>query len=136
MCKTRDEPTTATEKSNSIYPDSTRYDRSWGHLFSTFEDFLAFSWPVITVTDALTGRAHIVTRMTSIGAFLKMIKTRYVNAVPSNHASNPLSRLSSYLAFDSWPWRQIRRNYPHGRPHSQDHAFRDTSAALAYYNGL
>jgi hypothetical protein len=54
-----------------------RYDRSWGHLFESFEEFLAFSWPVITVTDARTGRAHIVTRMTSIGAFLKMIKTRY-----------------------------------------------------------
>ncbi|KAJ6589139.1 hypothetical protein B0H19DRAFT_231713 [Mycena capillaripes] len=54
------------------------YDRSWGHLFSTFEDFLAFSWPVITITDVWTGRAHIVTRLTSIGAFLKMIKTRYI----------------------------------------------------------
>lgn len=58
-----------------------RYERSWGHLFNSFEDFLAFSWPVITVTDASTGRAHIVTRMTSIGAFLKMIKTRCVNTV-------------------------------------------------------
>ncbi|KAJ7916522.1 hypothetical protein B0H13DRAFT_1997548 [Mycena leptocephala] len=56
------------------------YDRSWGHLFSTFEDFLAFSWPVITCTDTWTGRAHVVTRLTSIGAFLKMIKTRYVSS--------------------------------------------------------
>ena len=39
---------------------------------------MSFSWPVITITDALTGRAHIVTRMSSIGAFLKMIKTRYI----------------------------------------------------------
>lgn len=53
-----------------------RYDRSWGHLFESFEAFLAFSWPVITVTDALSGRAHIVTRLNSIGAFIKMIKTR------------------------------------------------------------
>jgi len=53
------------------------YERSWGHLFNTFEDFLSFSWPVITATDAYTGRAHIVTRMTSIGAFVKMIKTRF-----------------------------------------------------------
>ncbi|KAJ7076016.1 hypothetical protein B0H15DRAFT_925289 [Mycena belliarum] len=58
------------------------YDRSWGHLFSTFEDFLAFSWPVITVTDVWTGRAHIVTRLTSIGAFLKMIKTRFGETLP------------------------------------------------------
>jgi hypothetical protein len=49
-------------------------------LFSTFEDFLAFSWPVITCTDTWTGRAHVVTRLTSIGAFLKMIKTRYVSS--------------------------------------------------------
>lgn len=53
-----------------------RYDRSWGHLFSTFETFLAFGWPVICVTDSWTGRPHIVTRTNSIGAFLKMIKTR------------------------------------------------------------
>lgn len=53
-----------------------RYDRSWGHLFESFEEFLAFSWPVITVTDAISGRAHIVTRLNSIGAFIKMIKTR------------------------------------------------------------
>ncbi|KAJ7714058.1 hypothetical protein B0H16DRAFT_530991 [Mycena metata] len=58
------------------------YDRSWGPLFSTFEDFLAFSWPVITVTDVWTGRAHIVTRLTSIGAFLKMIKTRFGETLP------------------------------------------------------
>jgi hypothetical protein len=55
------------------------YDRSWGHLFSSFEEFLTFSWPVVTVTDTWTGRAHIVTRLNSIGAFLKMIKTRYVS---------------------------------------------------------
>ncbi|GAW09287.1 hypothetical protein LENED_011434 [Lentinula edodes] len=58
------------------------YDKSWGHLFSTFEEFLAFSWPVIVVTDARTGKAHIVTRLTSIGAFLKMIKTRFGETLP------------------------------------------------------
>jgi hypothetical protein len=54
-------------------------------LFESFEEFLAFSWPVITVTDEWTGKAHIVTRMTSIGAFLKMIKTRCVLVDPSTH---------------------------------------------------
>ncbi|KAA1468139.1 hypothetical protein DENSPDRAFT_373661 [Dentipellis sp. KUC8613] len=58
------------------------YERSWGHLFESFEDFLSFSWPVITITDVWTGRAHIVTRMTSIGAFLKMIKTRFGETLP------------------------------------------------------
>ncbi|KAF9476941.1 hypothetical protein BDN70DRAFT_934643 [Pholiota conissans] len=58
------------------------YDRSWGHMFESFEEFLAFSWPVITVTDALSGRAHIVTRLNSIGAFLKMIKTRFGETLP------------------------------------------------------
>jgi hypothetical protein len=43
---------------------------------------LSFSWPVITATDAYTGRAHIVTRMTSIGAFVKMIKTRFGDTLP------------------------------------------------------
>lgn len=58
------------------------HDRSWGHLFDTFEQFLTFSWPVITVTDLHTGRAHIVTRLTSIGAFLKMIRTRFGETIP------------------------------------------------------
>jgi len=58
------------------------YERSWGVFFESFEGFLAFSWPVITVTDCWTGKAHIVTRMTSIGAFLKMIKTRFGETLP------------------------------------------------------
>lgn len=55
---------------------SRRYDRSWGVFFESFEEFLTFSWPTITVTDTWTGRAHIVVRLSSIGAFLKMLKTR------------------------------------------------------------
>lgn len=58
------------------------YERSWGHLFQSFDEFLAFSWPVITVTDAWSGRAHIVTRLNSIGAFLRMIKTRFGETLP------------------------------------------------------
>lgn len=54
-----------------------RYERTWGVLFETFDEFLTFSWPVIAVTDSITGRAHIVTRLTSIGAFIRTIKTRY-----------------------------------------------------------
>ncbi|KAH7338633.1 hypothetical protein B0J17DRAFT_657913 [Rhizoctonia solani] len=53
------------------------YDRSWGHLFSSFDDFLTFGWPTVTVTDSRTGKGHIVTRAGSVGAFSKMIKTRY-----------------------------------------------------------
>ncbi|KAF9233708.1 hypothetical protein BU15DRAFT_31574, partial [Melanogaster broomeanus] len=64
------------------------YDRTWGQFFETFEQFLGFSWPVITVTDTWTGHAHIVTRMTSIGAFLKMIKTRFGETLP--HVDNIL----------------------------------------------
>ncbi|KIJ66579.1 hypothetical protein HYDPIDRAFT_38903 [Hydnomerulius pinastri MD-312] len=64
------------------------YDRTWGQFFETFEQFLGFSWPVITVTDCSTGRAHIVTRMTSVGAFLKMIKTRFGETLP--HVDNIL----------------------------------------------
>lgn len=63
--------------SDAIETVIDRYERTWGILFETFEEFLTFSWPVIIVTDCVTGRAHIVTRLTSIGAFLKMIKTRY-----------------------------------------------------------
>lgn len=59
------------------------YERSWGVMFESFDEFLTFSWPVIVVTDSWTGRAHIVTRMTSIGAFLKMIKTRFGETLPN-----------------------------------------------------
>lgn len=37
---------------------------------------------MITVTDAYTSKPHIVTRMTSVGAFLKMIKTRFGETLP------------------------------------------------------
>ncbi|RPD64609.1 hypothetical protein L227DRAFT_494356 [Lentinus tigrinus ALCF2SS1-6] len=58
------------------------YDRSWGVFFESFEEFLTFSWPTITATDTWTGRAHIVVRMSSIGAFLKMLKTRFGETLP------------------------------------------------------
>ena len=63
-------------RSTDAVLDHPRHDRTWSQFFETFEQFLAFSWPVITVTDTRTGRAHIVTRMSSISAFLKMIKSR------------------------------------------------------------
>lgn len=52
------------------------YDKTWGDLFQTFESFLGFGWPVIVVTDVYSGRAHIVTKKSSIGAFIKMVRTR------------------------------------------------------------
>ncbi|TFK90055.1 hypothetical protein K466DRAFT_404972 [Polyporus arcularius HHB13444] len=58
------------------------YDRSWGIFFESFDEFLTFSWPTITVTDTWTGRAHIVVRMSSVGAFLKMLKTRFGETLP------------------------------------------------------
>ncbi|KAI0640114.1 hypothetical protein C8Q77DRAFT_1153011 [Trametes polyzona] len=58
------------------------YERSWGVFFESFEEFLTFSWPAITVTDAYTGRAHIVVRMSTVGAFLKMLKTRFGETLP------------------------------------------------------
>ncbi|KIY66254.1 hypothetical protein CYLTODRAFT_423598 [Cylindrobasidium torrendii FP15055 ss-10] len=58
------------------------YDRSWGHLFANFGDFLAFSWPVITLTDAETGKADIVTRPSNLNAFIKMVKTRFGETLP------------------------------------------------------
>ncbi|PPQ66345.1 hypothetical protein CVT24_007182 [Panaeolus cyanescens] len=73
------------------------YERSWGHLFQSFEEFLAFDWPVITVTDAWTGRAHIVTRLTSIGAFLKMIKTRRVLQTPPDGTVTPFETTNRHL---------------------------------------
>lgn len=85
------------------------WDRSWGHLFSSFEEFLAFSWPVITVTDTWTGRAHIVTRLNSIGAFLRMIKTRFgetliqapniLQVTPFETANRHLRHISDYASY-------------------------------------
>ncbi|KAH7096449.1 hypothetical protein BKA62DRAFT_822538 [Auriculariales sp. MPI-PUGE-AT-0066] len=39
------------------------YDRSWASLFISFDTFLSFGWPAVIVTDARTGRPHIVTRL-------------------------------------------------------------------------
>ncbi|KAH9486138.1 hypothetical protein JR316_0000202 [Psilocybe cubensis] len=85
------------------------YERSWGHLFESFEEFLAFSWPVITVTDASSGRAHIVTRLNSIGAFIKMIKTRFGETLPQapnilqispfENSSRHLRHVSDYSSY-------------------------------------
>ncbi len=58
------------------------YDRSWGHLFASFDAFLAFNWPCIVVTDARTGRGHIVTRLSTIQSFVRMIKTRFGETMP------------------------------------------------------
>jgi hypothetical protein len=55
-----------------------RFERSWGPIFSTFEQFLSFGWPCVVVTDQRTGRAHIVTRTSNINAFARMVKTRCV----------------------------------------------------------
>ena len=90
-----------------------RYERSWGHLFESFEAFLAFSWPVITVTDACTGRAHIVTRLNSIGAFIKMIKTRYILIHES--VFNHLMTLAGQVRWDS----------PSGSQHPTSHSIWD-----------
>ncbi|RXW14059.1 hypothetical protein EST38_g11796 [Candolleomyces aberdarensis] len=58
------------------------YERSWGGFFESFDEFLGFSWPVITVTDSWTGKAHIVTRLTAIHSFIKMVKTRFGETLP------------------------------------------------------
>ncbi|TEB32449.1 hypothetical protein FA13DRAFT_254808 [Coprinellus micaceus] len=58
------------------------YERSWGHFFESFDEFLGFNWPVITVTDSGTGKPHIVTRLSAINTFIKMIKTRFGETLP------------------------------------------------------
>ncbi|EPT03398.1 hypothetical protein FOMPIDRAFT_1115990 [Fomitopsis schrenkii] len=58
------------------------YRRSWGIFFETFQKFLAFGWPVITVTDANTGQPHITTRSAYIDAFAEAIRTRYDERLP------------------------------------------------------
>jgi hypothetical protein len=55
-----------------------RYEKTWGHLFETFDLFLGCSWPVIVVTDMGTSKAHIVTKLSHIQSFIKMIRTRWV----------------------------------------------------------
>jgi hypothetical protein len=53
-----------------------RYEKTWGHLFETFDLFLACSWPVIIVTDTWTSKAHIATKLSHIQSFIKMIRTQ------------------------------------------------------------
>ena len=90
-----------------------RYERSWGVFFESFEEFLTFSWPVITVTDCATGKAHIVTRMTSIGAFLKMIKTR--------QAASPRWWPLCSAAHNTLVTAKIRRDTPAGGEYTTRH---------------
>ena len=54
-----------------------RYEKTWGHLFETFDLFLSCAWPVIVVTDSWTSKAHIVTKLSHIQSFIKMIRTRW-----------------------------------------------------------
>ncbi|KAG8716000.1 hypothetical protein FRC09_016118 [Ceratobasidium sp. 395] len=85
------------------------YDRSWGHLFSSFEDFLTFGWPTVTVTDARTGKGHIVTRAGSVGAFSKMVKTRFgetlpkisnvVQVIPFEHSQRHLRQIADMATY-------------------------------------
>ena len=56
-----------------------RYEKTWGHLFETFDLFLGCSWPVIVITDMGTSKAHIVTKLSHIQSFIKMIRTRWVS---------------------------------------------------------
>ena len=116
----------------------SRYERSWGVFFESFEEFLTFSWPVITITDRWTGKAHIVTRMTSIGAFLKMIKTRY-----RTHGRGLQSPRSSFKVTDRvdffcirLTYIQVRRNASYGRQHTTSDAFRDITTTHAHNHGL
>ncbi|KAF9458849.1 hypothetical protein BDZ94DRAFT_1312889 [Collybia nuda] len=85
------------------------YARSWGYVFTSFASFLAFSWPVITVTDRWTHLPHIVTRHSSVGAFVKMVKTRFGETLPQppnilivspfESSPRPLRSLSSYASY-------------------------------------
>jgi len=61
-----------------------RYEKTWGHLFETFDLFLGCSWPVIVVTDMWTSKAHIVTKLSHLQAFVKMIRTRWVPELHPN----------------------------------------------------
>lgn len=78
------------------------YDRSWGHLFSSFDDFLTFGWPTVTVTDSRTGKAHIVTRAGSVGAFSKMVKTRFGETLPK------ISNVMQIIPYEHTP-RHLRQ---------------------------
>ncbi|CAE6461274.1 unnamed protein product [Rhizoctonia solani] len=85
------------------------YDRSWGHLFSSFDDFLTFGWPTVTVTDSRTGKGHIVTRAGSVGAFSKMVKTRFgetlpkisnmMQIIPYEHTQRHLRQIADMAAY-------------------------------------
>ncbi|KAG8883948.1 hypothetical protein FRB98_002728 [Tulasnella sp. 332] len=70
------------------------YDRSWGHLFASFDTFLGFSWPAVVITDARTGRGHVVTRSSTVHAFVRMIKTRFGETMPL--ATDHMTPITAY----------------------------------------
>lgn len=85
------------------------YEKTWGHLFETFDLFLGCSWPVIIVTDIWTSKAHIVTKLSHIQSFIKMIRTRFgetlplldnfLRIAPYETSTRPLRTISDMLTY-------------------------------------
>lgn len=81
-------------------PEWNRWNHSFASYFTTFNDFLAFGWGAIVVTDKKTGRGHVAIRSASPDAhagsgnggqgalggtvqqFARMIKVRFGESLP------------------------------------------------------
>jgi hypothetical protein len=74
---------------------SVRWNHSFASYFTTFNDFLAFGWGAIVVTDRRTGKGHVAVRSAnpehlggSVGQggtvqqFARMIKVRFGESLP------------------------------------------------------
>ena len=74
---------------------SIRWNHSFASYFITFNDFLAFGWGAIVVTDRRTGRGHVAVRSANpehgggagglggtVQQFARMIKVRFGESVP------------------------------------------------------
>ncbi|KAL7414729.1 hypothetical protein BDY24DRAFT_413946 [Mrakia frigida] len=85
------------------------FERTWGPLFTSFDSFLSFGWATMVVVDGRTGKAHIVIKEKSVGAFAKMVKIKFNESlpklpnvfpiVPSAHFIAPLRNISAYSEY-------------------------------------
>jgi hypothetical protein len=82
--------------------DDNRWNHSFASYFTTFNDFLAFGWGAIVVTDKKTGRGHVAIRSAgpdgshpagngssgqgalggTVQQFARMIKVRFGESLP------------------------------------------------------
>ncbi|PVF96103.1 hypothetical protein CPB86DRAFT_787394 [Serendipita vermifera] len=107
------------------------WNKSWGTFFATFDQFLQFGWQVIVITDVYEPhRAHIVTNMKNLQAFLRMIRAqsgeilKVIDDIVQIRPFENRSRLMKYIA-GSTSYKELHSTLPAAFLTSQKERIRD-----------